>query len=255
MLISTWNVNSIKARLPNTIKWLKLVNPDILLLQETKTIDSTFPKLELEELGYNIAIYGQKSYNGVAILSKFPIHDIIYGIPGFTEDEQARYIECYTSNLCIASIYAPNGNPSPGPKYEYKLNWLSALEEHAKTLLKNRDPVILGGDFNIIPESEDCYDPVAWADDALFKKESRMAFRKIINLGYTEAFRAINNETGRYTFWDYQKGRFQRDEGIRIDHFLLSPEATDKLEFCKIDKTPRSWVKPSDHTPVLCKIT
>tara|TARA_B100000676_G_C18032505_1_gene819626 strand:- start:703 stop:1470 length:768 start_codon:yes stop_codon:yes gene_type:complete len=254
LIIATWNVNSIKARFPVLCKWINEVNPDILLLQETKTVDNTFPKLELEELGYNLAIHGQKSYNGVAILSKFPIEDIVCGLPDNNDDEQARYIECFTGGVRVASIYAPNGNPSNSPKFTYKLKWMDRLLLHAKNLLHNEEVVVLGGDYNVIPSDGDVYDPSSWHDDALFKTETRSSFQAIINLGYTEAFRALNKQTGMYTFWDYQKGRFQRDEGLRIDHFLLSPEAADLLNTCTIDRKPRSWTKTSDHTPVLCEL-
>ena len=254
MLIATWNVNSVRARLPILCKWINQNKPDILLLQETKTTDNTFPRLEIEDLGYNLAIHGQKSYNGVAILSKSPIEDIIYGLPGNENDDQARYIECFTGGIRVASIYLPNGNPTNGPKFQYKLKWMQCLLSHAKSLLAHEEAVVLGGDYNVIPTEGDVYDPVSWQEDALFRIESREAFRAIIHLGYTEAFRAINKQTGIYSFWDYQKGRFQRDEGLRIDHFLLSPEAADILETCTIDRKPRAWERASDHTPVLCQL-
>ena len=254
MLIATWNVNSVRARLPILCKWINQNKPDLLLLQETKTTDNTFPRLEIEDLGYNLAIHGQKSYNGVAILSKSPIEDIIYGLPGNENDDQARYIECFTRGIRVASIYLPNGNPTNGPKFQYKLNWMQCLLSHAKSLLAHEEAVVLGGDYNVIPTEDDVYDPVSWQEDALFRIESREAFRAILHLGYTEAFRALNKQTGIYSFWDYQKGRFQRDEGLRIDHFLLSPEAADLLETCTIDRKPRAWERASDHTPVLCQL-
>ena len=254
MLIATWNVNSVRARLPILCKWINQNKPDIFLLQETKTTDNTFPRLEIEDLGYNLAIHGQKSYNGVAILSKSPIEDIIYGLPGNENDDQARYIECFTRGIRVASIYLPNGNPTNGPKFQYKLNWMQCLLTHAKSLLAHEEAVVLGGDYNVIPTEDDVYDPVSWQEDALFRIESREAFRAILHLGYTEAFRALNKQTGIYSFWDYQKGRFQRDEGLRIDHFLLSPEAADILETCTIDRKPRAWERASDHTPVLCQL-
>ena len=254
MLIATWNVNSVRARLPILCKWINQNKPDILLLQETKTTDNTFPRLEIEDLGYNLAIHGQKSYKGVAILSKSPIEDIIYGLPGNENDDQARYIECFTRGIRVASIYLPNGNPTNGPKFQYKLNWMQCLLSHAKSLLAHEEAVVLGGDYNVIPTEGDVYDPVSWQEDALFRIESREAFRAILHLGYTEAFRALNKQTGIYSFWDYQKGRFQRDEGLRIDHFLLSPEAADLLETCTIDRKPRAWERASDHTPVLCQL-
>jgi len=252
--IATWNVNSVKARLPNLLKWLSKAAPDIVLLQELKVVDEAFPALEIEDLGYNVAVHGQKTYNGVAILSRRPIEDVSTGLPGDADDLQARYIEGFVSGVRVASIYLPNGNPVDTEKYPYKLAWMARLKAHAETLLSYDEPVVLGGDYNIIPADGDVYDPGAWRDDALFKPESRAAFQAILHLGYTEAFRALHQETGLYSFWDYQRGRFQRDEGVRIDHFLLSPEAADRLEACDIDTEPRSWEKPSDHTPVICTI-
>ena len=255
MKIATWNVNSIKARLPRVLEWLAEAAPDVALLQETKTVDESFPALEIEDLGYNIAVSGQKSYNGVAILSKRPIEDIVTRLPGDEDDEQARYIEAVIGDLRVASIYLPNGNPVDGPKYPYKLAWMERLYDHAKNLLAHEECLVLGGDYNIAPADADVYDPPAWADDALCRPESRARFRAILHLGFTEAYRALHAAPGAYSFWDYQKGRWPRDEGLRIDHLLLSPQAADRLTACDIDKTPRGHgEKPSDHTPVWCEL-
>ena len=259
MKIATWNVNSIRARLPNVIEWLGKASPDVVLLQEVKTVAENFPTHELEELGFNCAVAGQKSYNGVAILSRFPIQDIIKYLPGDGEDNQARYIEAWidagSGGVRVASIYLPNGNPTSSPKYPYKLAWMDRLQSHASHLLINEEPVVLGGDYNVVPSDDDVYDPKGWEDDALCRPETRARFRAILYLGYTEAFRALNTEIGHYTFWDYQGRAFEADRGLRIDHFLLSPQAADRLKSCKIDVVPRGRTKASDHTPVLCELT
>ena len=258
MKIATWNVNSIKARLPNVLEWLDDAQPDVALLQEIKTVDDGFPALEIEERGYNCAVHGQKSYNGVAILSKHPLEDVVCGLPGNTDDDQARYIEAWVDagdrGARVASIYLPNGNPAPGDKYDYKLRWMDCLAAHALDLLKSEEPVVLGGDYNVIPTDGDVHNPDAWADDALFRPETRAKFRTLLNLGYTEAWRSLHAETHVYSFWDYQGGAWQKDNGIRIDHLLLSPQAADRLTACEIDKGPRGKQKASDHTPVWCEI-
>ncbi len=255
MKIATWNVNSIKARLPRVLEWLAEAAPDVALLQEIKTVEDGFPALEIEALGYNIAVCGQKSYNGVAILSKRPLEDVITRLPGDDGDEQARYIEAVIGDLRVASIYLPNGNPVDGPKFPYKLAWMDRLYDHAKGLLALEESLVLGGDYNIAPGDGDVYDPPAWADDALCRPDSRARFRAILHLGYTEAYRALHDAPGAYSFWDYQKGRWPRDEGLRIDHLLLSPQAADRLRASDIDKTPRGHPeKPSDHTPVWCEL-
>jgi len=255
MKIASWNVNSIKARLPNVIAWLEDAKPDVLLMQELKTIEDTFPFADFKELGYNVAVAGQKSWNGVAIVSKHPIEDILKRLPGEEGDEQARYIEASIQGIRIASIYLPNGNPVDTEKYPYKLRWMDRLYRHSTTLLENRQPVILGGDYNIIPQARDCYDPDAWAGDALYKIESRQKFRALLNLGLTDAFRVNNNDNHQYTFWDYQAGRWPKGEGIRIDHFLLSAKAADRLQSCTVDKEPRGKTKASDHTPIIISLT
>jgi len=252
--IATWNVNSVKARLPHLLKWLGEAAPDVVLLQELKMTEEAFPRLEVEDAGYNVAVRGQKTYNGVAVLSKSPIEVERTTLPGDDGDEQARYLEAFTGGLRVASIYLPNGNPIGTEKFDYKLAWMERLYHHAKDLLATEDAIVLGGDYNVIPEEGDVYDPKAFADDALFQPESRAALRKIIYLGYTEAFRALHAETGRYTWWSYRAGGWQRDNGVRIDHFLLSPQAADRLQACDIDRTPRAWEKPSDHTPVVVEL-
>ena len=249
--IATWNVNSVNARLPNVLDWLASARPDIALLQEIKCLDPAFPAEAMAEIGYNAAVHGQKSYNGVAILSRRPIADVRRGLPGDAGDEQARYLEATIGDLRVASIYLPNGNPIGTEKFAYKLAWMARLHAHAASLLDLDQPVVLGGDYNVIPAAEDCHDPKAWAGDALFQPESRRAFRALLHLGYTEAFRALHpDERGAYSFWDYQGGAFQLDHGIRIDHLLLSPQAADRLLACAIDKAPRRQPKASDHTPV-----
>ena len=254
MKIATFNVNSIKARLNNLVLWLEEAKPDIVCLQELKCVDEAFPHEAIEALGYNVAVHGQKTYNGVAILSKFPLEDITTGLPGDDGDEQARYVEDVVSTdagaLRIGGLYLPNGNPVDTEKYPYKLGWMDRLTAHARELLKAEEMLILAGDYNVIPTEDDCYDPKAWADDALFKPETREKFHELMNLGFTDAFRACHTEPNLYTFWDYQRGSWQKDNGIRIDHLLLSPQAADKLLACDVDKAPRGREKPSDHTPI-----
>ena len=257
--IATWNVNSIKARLPNVLDYLKSEAPDIALLQELKCQEENFPALEIGDLGYNCAVAGQKSYNGVAILSKTPLEVEHRVLPGHEDEPQARYIEAVTETdvgvLRVASIYLPNGNPVDGDKFKYKLDWMKRLEKHAAKLLALEEMTVLGGDYNVIPQPEDCHDPKAWEGDALCRPETRAAFRRILALGYTEAFRALNAAPNQYSFWDYQGGAWQKDNGIRIDHLLLSPQAADHLSACEIDRKPRGKEKASDHTPVWCELT
>lgn len=255
MKIATFNVNSIKARLPRVLEWLEETKPDVALLQEIKTVPEDFPSLEISALGYEMAVHGQKSYNGVAILSRTPISDVMMGLPGDDEDTQARYIEATINNVRIASIYLPNGNPTDSDKYPYKLAWMDRLVAYVQnTLLPLEQPFVLGGDYNIVPNDDDVYDPEGWADDALCRPESRARFRAILNMGVTEAWRTLHKEIGAYSFWDYQRGRWNRDEGVRIDHLLLSPQAADRLVACEIDRGPRGKEKASDHTPVWCEI-
>ncbi len=252
--IATWNVNSIRARLPRVLEWLESFRPDVALLQEIKATDQTFPRMEIEDLGYNVEIHGQKNFNGVAILSKSPIEDVIRGLPGNEADEQARYIEGFTAGVRVASIYLPNGNPAPGEKFDYKIGWMEYLCEHMRERLTLDEAIVFGGDYNIIPSDDDVHDPEAWAGDALFRPEARNRYRRMIYLGLTDAFRVIHSEPHRYSFWDYQGGAWQKDFGVRIDHLLLSPQAADLLEDCNIDREPRGRPKASDHTPVWCAL-
>jgi len=258
MKIASFNINSVKARLGNLTEWLKEASPDIVCLQELKCVDEAFPRSEIEDLGYNVATHGQKTYNGVAILSKLPLEDITRGLPGKDDDEQARYIEAVVSvnqkALRIASIYLPNGNPVNTEKFEYKLHWMDRLIDHAAMLLSYEEPLALLGDYNVIPTADDVHDPVAWADDALFRPETRAKFRELLSLGLTDAFRASHTEAHRYTFWDYQGGAWAKDNGIRIDHILLSPQAADRLIACDIDRNVRGREKPSDHVPIWAEL-
>ncbi len=255
MRIATWNVNSVKARLPNILGWIRESAPDVLLLQELKGETDTFPRLEFEALGYKAAVVGQKAYNGVAILSRHELYDIVDHLPGDETDSQARYVEATVQGVRIASLYAPNGNPVDSAKYPYKLDWMKRLTAQATRLLENEQAVVLGGDFNVIPAEDDVYDPKGWEQDALFRPETRAAFRALLHLGYTDAFRALHpHQKQAYTFWDYQAGAWARDNGLRIDHFLLSPEAVDRLKVIHIDRAPRGLDKASDHTPVVVEL-
>ena len=258
MKIATWNVNSVKARLEPAIAWLKAANPDVVALQEIKCTDDTFPAEAFEALGYNCAVHGQKTYNGVAILSKRPMEDVTPRLKGGNDDDHARYIEAVITGskgtIRVASIYAPNGNPVGTEKFAYKLAWLERLRRHAADLLANEEPLALMGDYNIIPEGKDVHDPKLWINDALFQPQSQAALRRIENLGYTDAFRALHAEGGRYTFWDYQAGAWRKNNGIRIDHILLSPQGADRLKACDIDKHVREGDKPSDHVPVWAEL-
>jgi exodeoxyribonuclease-3 len=258
MKIATWNVNSIKARTGTVVAWLKAAAPDVVVFQEIKCVDDAFPRQAFEDLGYNCAVHGQKTYNGVAILSKSPLEDVTPRLPGGDGDDHARYLEAVVKGqngiVRVASIYAPNGNPIGTDKFTYKLGWLERLKIHARELLALEEPVALMGDYNIIPTDDDVHNPKAWVNDALFQPESRAALRRVQNLGYTDAFRACHAQTNQYTFWDYQAGSWQKDHGIRIDFILLSPQAADRLKQCEIDKYVRGWDKPSDHVPVWCEL-
>ncbi|MEE8276339.1 MAG: exodeoxyribonuclease III [Alphaproteobacteria bacterium] len=256
MKIATWNVNSIKVRLAAVLDWLEAVAPDVLLMQEIKCIDENFPALEFESRGYTVAVHGQKTYNGVAIVSRHKLTDIRAGLPGGEDDAQARYIEAWVEagGVRVASVYLPNGNPVESDKFAYKLAWMERLLAHAHGLLAAERPAVLGGDYNVIPADGDCHDPAAWEGDALTRPDSRARFRALLNLGYTEAWRALHAETHIYSYWDFQGGAWPRDEGVRIDHLLLTPQAADRLERCEIDKAPRGKPKASDHTPVWCEL-
>ncbi|MEC7488513.1 MAG: exodeoxyribonuclease III [Pseudomonadota bacterium] len=253
-LIATWNVNSVRARLPRVLEWLDEFQPDIALLQELKATEETFPRFEIESRGYNIEIQGQKNFNGVGILSKTPIENVTRNLPNSGDDEQARYIEAVTAGIRVASIYLPNGNPAPGDKYDCKLHWMELLYAHMEKTLQTGEAIVFGGDYNIIPADEDVYDPEGWAADALCLPESRNRFRRILYLGLTDAYRVFHKEPHKFSFWDYQRGAWQKDFGVRIDHLLLSPHATDRLLNADIDRGPRGKEKPSDHTPVWCEL-
>ena len=254
MRIASWNVNSIKARLDIVTDWLMANNCDILLVQETKSQDVNFPVSAVKDLGWHVVFHGQKSYNGVAIVSRLPIEDVTVGLAGDNDDDQARYMEATICGIRLATIYLPNGNPAPGPKFDYKIAWLKRLEARAKNLLDIEIPVVLGGDFNVIPRDLDCYDPASWSNDALTHSESRGGFRKLMYTGFCDALRAIHPSDVLYTYWDYQAGAWQRDHGVRIDHLMLSPEAQDKLVNVGVDREPRGLERPSDHTPIWCEL-
>ncbi|MBD3787345.1 MAG: exodeoxyribonuclease III [Sphingomonadales bacterium] len=253
MKIATFNINGIKARAEALPAWLRMAEPDVVVLQEIKSTDEAFPHEIFEGLGYQIETHGQKGFNGVAILSKLPLEDVTRGLPGDPEDEQARWIEAAvvgTRAVRICGLYLPNGNPAPGPKYDYKLAWMARMRTRAAELLATEDPVVMAGDYNIIPQDIDAARPEAWREDALALPDSRAAFRRIVNLGFTEAFRAREPGPGHYSFWDYQAGAWARNNGIRIDHLLLSPQAADLMTDCQIDREVRAGEKPSDHVPV-----
>ncbi|MEM1130931.1 MAG: exodeoxyribonuclease III [Pseudomonadota bacterium] len=259
MKIATFNINGIKARIGQLTDWLQEASPDVAVLQEIKSTDETFPADPIRDLGYNVETHGQKSFNGVALLSKLPLEDVSRGLPGDETDEQARWIEATVVGeraVQICGLYLPNGNPAPGPKSDYKLAWMARLEARISELLALEEPAIIAGDYNIIPQAEDAAHPENWREDALFRLESRAAFRRILALGLTDAYRALHPHNppspvpGSYTFWDYQRGAWDRNDGIRIDHLLLTPQAADLLEACEIDAAQRGSVKPSDHVPV-----
>jgi exodeoxyribonuclease-3 len=257
MRIATWNVNSVNARLETVVRWFEAAQPDVACLQEIKCVDEKFPAEAFERLGYNVATHGQKTYNGVAILSKSPLEDVTRGLPEADGDEQARYIEAVVSGpqpVRVASIYLPNGNPIGSEKFAYKLSWMARLQRHARNLLALEEPFALVGDYNVIPEPRDAEFPQNWTRDALFQTESRAAFRALKNLGLTEAYLQADGAPGAYTFWDYQAGAWQRNNGIRIDHALLSPQAADRLAGVSIHRDVRAWEKPSDHVPLVVEL-
>ena len=259
MNIATWNVNSIKARLENAVSWFREAKPDIACLQELKCEYSAFPTAAFEDLGYHCLVHGQKTYNGVAILSRMQPEDVRRGLPGDETDSQARYLEAVFSIpsgvVRVASLYLPNGNPIGTEKFAYKLAWMNRFENHVRHLLKLEEPCVLAGDYNVIPEARDARNPEAWLGDALYQPESRSKFRDLINLGLSDAIRQIHgDEAGLYTFWDYQAGAWQRNNGIRIDHLLLSPQAADLLADAQIMRDVRAQDRPSDHVPVMISI-
>ena len=252
--IATWNVNSVRARIENIKAWLKKASPDILLMQEIKCQDEQFPAHEFQAMGYHCLIKGQKSYHGVAILSKEQPTLIMDRLPGEEEDEQARYLEADIGGIRAACLYLPNGNPIATEKFPYKLRWMERLQQRMAELLREEIPAVFGGDYNVCPTDDDCYDPVGFSNDALCQPESRAAFRSMLNLGMTEAFRTVNKTPHTYSYWDYTGGAYQKDHGVRIDHFLMTPQAADMMEDCVIDREPRAQIKASDHTPVILSL-
>ncbi|MFB2552128.1 exodeoxyribonuclease III [Ensifer soli] len=254
MKIVTWNINGIKARIDALTAWLKESAPDIVCLQELKSVDEGFPRAEIEGLGYHVETHGQKGFNGVAILSRLRPDEVHRGLPGEDEDTQSRFIEAVFSvsggALRVCSIYLPNGNPPDTEKYPYKLRFMERLVAFAESRLSLEEPLILAGDYNVIPEGKDCWDPAVWANDALFLPDTRRRFRRLAHLGFTDALRATTDERA-YTFWDYQAGAWQKNFGIRIDHLMLSPEAADRLVSASVERHVRAWERPSDHVPMV----
>ncbi len=262
MKIASWNINGIKARIDNLLTWLKESQPDIACLQEIKSVDENFPREAIEALGYHIETHGQKGFNGVALLSRMKPDEVNRGLPLLHEtdepDEQARFIEGVFSVkggvFRAVSLYLPNGNPVDTEKFPYKIGWMERLEAWAADRLRLEEPLILAGDYNVIPDPLDCYNPADWEGDALYREESRSAFRRLQNLGFTEAVRNSTDKAKTYTFWDYQAGAWQKNNGIRIDHLLMSPEAADRLVSTNVEKHVRAWEKPSDHVPVTAEL-
>lgn len=255
MRIATWNINGVKARIDNLLHWLREASPDVVCLQEIKSVDEAFPADVLSDAGYNVAVHGQKGFNGVALLSKHPIEDVTRGLPDGDADEQARFIVGLVAPkdgaaVRVASAYMPNGNPIGTEKFTYKLAWMKRLEAWTRAALADEESLVLAGDYNIIAEPLDAKNPEAWTGDALFQPETRGAYRRLMALGLTDAVRAVDDSAGIYTFWDYQAGAWQKNNGIRIDHVLLSPEAADRLVEAGVDRYVRAWEKPSDHVPV-----
>ncbi len=257
--IATWNVNSIRARIVHLTDWLRRDKPDIALLQELKITSDAFPYMEIEELGYNISVHGQKTYNGVAILSKFPLSDVATRLPGDDADQEARYIEAVASMnnsaLRVASVYVPNGQSPDSDKFQYKLRFFQRLEAHIKSLLQYEEVLVMGGDYNVAPEAIDVYDPKGLEGTTCFHPLERQSFRAITHLGVYDAFRVLHPHEQAFTWWDYRGNGFETGKGMRIDHLLLSPQAADELQSCKIVSDIRALDKPSDHVPVMCELT
>lgn len=256
MKIATYNVNGINGRLPVLLRWLEETKPDVVCLQELKAPDEKFPKQAIEDAGYHAIWHGQKSWNGVAILSTNAMpQEVQRGLPGDPDDVQSRYIEAMVNGIHIGCLYLPNGNPAPGPKFDYKLQWFERLIQHASKLFKSGTPVLLTGDYNVMPTELDVYKPERWVDDALFRPESRAAFKKLMEQGWTDAIRKLHPDEKIYTFWDYFRNAFGRDAGLRIDHFLLSAPIKKRLKTAGVDKFVRGWEKTSDHAPVWIELS
>lgn len=255
MKIATYNVNGINGRLPVLMRWLAETQPDVVCLQELKAPDEKFPEQAIAEAGYNAIWHGQKSWNGVAILARnLEIKELRRGLPGDAEDLQSRYIEAMVNNVVIGCLYLPNGNPAPGPKLEYKLQWFERLHNHAEQLLSYDMPVILAGDFNVMPTELDVYKPERWIEDALFRPEVRTAFHNLVAQGWTDALRTLHPDEVIYTFFDYFRNAYGRNAGLRIDHFLLSPQLKGRIKAAEVDRHVRGWEKTSDHAPVWIEI-
>lgn len=251
MRIATYNVNGVNGRLSVLLKWLALADPDIAVLQELKAPQEAFPRAVIEKAGYQAIWHGQSRWNGVALLSRVgEIHETRRGLPGDAKDEQSRYIEAAVGGVLIAGLYLPNGNPRPGPKFDYKLQWMQRLHAHLATLVDLKAPVVVAGDFNVIPADEDVYKPERWKDDALFAPEAKAAYHHLLAQGWTDAVRHLHPGETIYTFWDYWRKSFERNAGIRIDHLLLNKPAKKRLKAAEVDLRPRGWEKTSDHTPV-----
>jgi len=251
MKIATYNVNGINGRLPVLLRWLNESKPDVVCLQELKAPQEKFPENAIHDAGYHAIWHGQKSWNGVAILSRNEApQEIGRVLPGDPEDLHSRYIEALVNGIHIGCLYLPNGNPAPGPKFDYKLKWFERLAKHAADLIKTSKPIILTGDYNVMPTELDVYKPERWVDDALFRPESRAAFKKLVEQGWTDAIRKLHPDEKIYTFWDYFRNAFGRDAGLRIDHFLLSPPLVKSLVAAGVDRHVRGWDKTSDHAPV-----
>jgi exodeoxyribonuclease-3 len=251
MKIATYNVNGVNGRLPVLLRWLKEEKPDVACLQELKAPQEKFPEEAIKEAGYNAHWHGQKSWNGVAILVRNGEAELVRkGLPGDEEDTQSRYMEAIVNDILICCLYLPNGNPAPGPKLDYKMQWMERLAKHSKTLLNAGKPVVMTGDFNVIPTENDVYKPERWVEDALFRPEVREAFHTLVAQGWTDALRKLYPDETIYTFWDYFRNAYGRNAGLRIDHFLLSPDLVDRLKEGAVDKQVRGWEKTSDHAPV-----
>ena len=255
MRIATYNVNGINGRLPVLLRWLQESAPDIVALQELKAPDEAFPEAALDKIGYQAIWHGQSRWNGVALLSRIGmIHETQRGLPGDPDDIQSRYIEAAIGGVIVAGLYLPNGNPRPGPKFDYKLRWFERLAARAQELNDSGLPVVLLGDFNVMPTEQDVYKPERWVDDALFAPEVRAAWFRLVGQGWTDAVRALHPDKPMYSFWKYWRGAFERDAGLRIDHVLLSPALAPRLKSAEVDRTPRAWEKTSDHAPVVIEL-
>jgi exodeoxyribonuclease III len=253
--IATYNVNGVNGRLPVLLRWLTQETPDIVCLQELKAPQDKFPEAEIRALGYDVVWHGQKSWNGVALLSRVgTLHLTRRGLPDDPDPGQSRYIEAAVNGILVGGLYLPNGNPRPGPKFDYKLRWFEALTAHAATLMETGAPVVLAGDYNVMPTERDVHKPERWTEDALFAPEVRAAYARLLEQGWTDALRTVHPDATIYTFWDYFRNAYGRDAGLRIDHLLLSPALAPRLRDAQVDRQVRGWEKTSDHAPVWIEI-